>query len=109
MPVLTIFFYVMLIIVVFLSFVGILLNRKIIWVVGAVWYVVSFLGSWSIGLYLLVLPFTIFTIALAHSIRLIKKPKHVALPLVLGMLLWIISITMVDDYWLFYPFSRLVG
>ncbi len=36
-------------------------------------YIVSFLGSWSVGLYLLVFPFVLWILALAHSFGVVKK------------------------------------
>ncbi|KIL36429.1 hypothetical protein SD71_07360 [Cohnella kolymensis] len=109
MPMITIVFYGLLTIAVFLSVIGVILNPKISWLAGLVWYVVSFWGSWSIGLYLLVFPFTLWTFALAHILRFIKKPTHTVVCLAVGILLWIVSINVFDDYWLFYPFSHLLG
>ncbi|SFS77022.1 hypothetical protein SAMN05428962_2757 [Paenibacillus sp. BC26] len=99
MPILVIIFYILVII----------LKPNICWLASAVWYVVSFLGSWSNGLLLLFFPFILCTFALAHNIGLIKKLTHAAVSLVIGILLWIISISIIDDYWLFYPFSRFFG
>jgi hypothetical protein len=109
MHLITLVYYGIVTIAVFLSVIGIL-NPKIFWLAGLVWYVVSALGSWtSLGLYLLVFPFTLWTFALAHTLRFIKKPTHAAVCLAVGILLWIFSINVFDDYWLFYPFSLLLG
>lgn len=109
----TIIFYglvILAVITIFLTtIVGITVKPKLCWLVGILWYVASFLGSMSIGLYLLVLPFTLWTLAFAHTFRLIKKPSNTGLVVVVGILLWIVSIIIIDDYWLFFPFTRLLG
>ncbi|WP_153722896.1 hypothetical protein [Sporosarcina cascadiensis] len=78
------------------------------WLAGLVMYVVSFLGSWSIGLYLLIVPFIFWSLALAHSFSWVKRPWQNVIFAVIGMILWYISITTIDDYWLFLPFAWLV-
>lgn len=104
-----IIFYGVIAIAVFLCLLGIL-NPKIFWLAGLVWYVASFLGSWTtVGLYLLAFPFTIWTFALAHTLRFIKNIRHTAVCLAVGILLWIFSINAFDDYWLFYPLAHLLG
>jgi hypothetical protein len=38
------------------------------WLAGLIMYVVSFLGSLSIGLYLLVFPFVLWILAIGHLV-----------------------------------------
>jgi hypothetical protein len=77
------------------------------WLAGLIMYIVSFLGSWSIGLYLLVIPFVLWILALAHSFGLVKKSWQNAPFAIIGIILWYLSITNIDDYWLFLPFAWL--
>lgn len=89
----------------FLTFVAIIKNAaKIYWLAGLVMYIVSFLGIWSIGLYLLVIPFVLWLLALAHSFGWVKKGWQNAPFVIIGIILWYVSITNIDDYWLFLPF-----
>ncbi|WP_301108795.1 hypothetical protein [Sporosarcina sp.] len=78
------------------------------WLAALIMYVVSFLGSWSIGLYLLVIPFVLLMLALAHSFGWVKKGLQNVPFAIIGIILWYVSITNIDDYWLFLPFAWLV-
>lgn len=75
-----------------------------LWLAGVIMYIVSFLGSWSIGLYLLVIPFVLVVLAFAHSFGWVKKGWHNIPFAIIGILFWYVSITYIDDYWLFLPF-----
>lgn len=70
-------------------------------------YVCSFLGSFSIGLYLLSFTFALVLLALGHSFRLIHAWWHSACAVALGLGLWWLAVTLIDDYWLFFPFRLL--
>lgn len=80
-----------------------------LWFAGILLYVASFLGSMSIGLYIFVFPIVLWTFAIASTFRLIGNSFSKALFIGIGVLLWIVSITLVDDYWLFFPFHWLLG
>ncbi|MFZ3580017.1 hypothetical protein [Virgibacillus sp. DJP39] len=82
-------------------------DSKKYWLAGLIMYVVSFLGSWSIGLYLLVIPFVLWTLAFAHSFGWAKNSWQNVPFSVIGIILWYLSITYIDDYWLFFPFTWL--
>jgi hypothetical protein len=90
------------------TIVAIKVNSKAYWLAGLFMYIASFLSGFSIGLYLLVLLFTLWVLALAHSLNWIKNQLHYVLFVAIGVLLWIISITTIDDYWLYYPISWFV-
>jgi hypothetical protein len=76
-------------------------------IAGLLMYIVSFLGSWSIGLYLLVFPFVLWILAFAHFFGWLKGYWQNALFTAIGIMLWYLSITNIDDYWLFFPISWL--
>jgi len=109
----TIIFYGLLIIVVITmilaTIVGIGIKPYVGWFAGLVWYILSFLGSMSIGLYLLVFPFVLWTLSLAHTFGLIKNRKDKGLYITIGLILWIVSMTTIDDVYLFYPFKLLLN
>ena len=98
-------FYGLFLIGLILMSVAIVKNvARMYWLAGLIMYIVSFLGSWSIGLYLLVIPFVLWILALAHSFGWVKKGWQ-NLPLaIVGIILWYLSITNIDDSWLFLPF-----
>lgn len=78
------------------------------WLAGCIMYIVSFLGSWSIGLYLLVIPAILFMLALAHSFGWVNKRWQNTPFAIVGIILWYLGITYIDDYWLFLPFVWLI-
>jgi len=78
------------------------------WLAGLLMYIVSFLAIWSIGLYLLVVTFVLFMLAIAHSFGWVKKGWQNIPFAIIGIILWYLSITFIDDYWLFLPFAWLV-
>lgn len=71
-------------------------------------YLCSFLGSFSIGLYLLSLTFVLVVLALGHSFKQIHAAWHSAFAVALGLGLWWLAVTKVDDSVLSFPF-RLLG
>lgn len=83
-------------------------NWKQYLLAGLVMYVVSFLGSWSIGLYLLVFPFILLILAFAQRLGYLKNNWQLLLFIGLGTILWYFSINHIDDAWLFFPFSWLI-
>ncbi len=91
------------------TIVGIGIKPHVNWFAGLLWYVLSFLGSMSIGLYLLVFPFVLWTLALAHTFGLTKNRENKGVFIAIGILLWIVCITTIDDVYLFYPFKWLLN
>ena len=74
------------------------------WLAGLIMYIISFLSGWTIGLYLLIIPFILFTLALAYSFVWVKKGWHNWVFIIIGIVLWYLGITFIDEYWLFLPF-----
>ncbi|MED1467017.1 hypothetical protein [Bacillus salipaludis] len=77
------------------------------WLAGLIMYIFSLFGSWSIGLYLLVVPFILWILALTYSFGWVKKDWHNVPFAIIGIILWYLSITNIDDYWLFLPITWL--
>lgn len=71
-------------------------------------YLCSFLGGFSIGLYLLSLTFVLLFLALGHSLRLLRAPWHSACAVGLGLGFWWLAVLKMDDALLYFPF-RLLG
>ncbi|WP_147532957.1 hypothetical protein [Bacillus marasmi] len=83
-------------------------DPKKYWLAGIIMYILSFLGSWSIGLYLLVFPFMLFALAIAHSFGWVKRYWNNIPFIAIGGIIWYFSIKNIDDAFLFFPFRWLV-
>ena len=77
------------------------------WGTAAAVYVGSFLGAFSIGLYLLVAALVSLALAVGHSLRRIHRWEHAAVAMLLGVVAWAILVTCVDDAVLFFPLRLL--
>jgi hypothetical protein len=77
------------------------------WAAALLAWAVSFLGSFSIGLYTLVFAVVFLALALAYQFRLIKTRLHLVLTIFLGVIVWAVLVSTVDDYWLFLPMKVL--
>lgn len=84
---------------------GFRLNHHYFWLAGLCFYITSFLGAWSIGLYLLVLPILLWIFALACTINWIQKKRQYGYFAILGIAIWLVAVIYIDDYFLYYPFS----
>ncbi len=104
----TIIFYLFLVIGICLFVVAIKKSSLKLYIVGGLlFYIVSFLGSFSIGLYILVFTFILWTLAIVKFFKLLEKPYHQLTYSLIAIPIWLLSITFIDDYWLFYPFAIL--
>ena len=83
-------------------------SKSYLWVATVSSWIASFLASFSIGLYLLVVTFVLLTLATGYSARWIRHGKHLWLAVGAGVGLWLIAVSTVDDYWLFLPLSFLL-
>lgn len=70
-------------------------------------YLCSFLGGFSIGLYLLSITFVLIMLAAGHSLKQIRSFRHTAVAIAIGLGLWWLAVTWVDDVYLFMPFRFL--
>lgn len=107
MPVFTVIFYGLALFTVVATSLGAYGKPGWYWWAALSSYVCSFLGSFSIGLYLLSLTFVLVLLAMGHSFRLIQASWHSACAVVLGFGLWWFAVTMIDDSLLFFPFQLL--
>lgn len=88
--------------------VGALGSKKWFWLSGLLFYILSFLGSFSIGGLTLSLTFVLWALALGYSLKLIKKPAHILLAILTGIALWALMVTTLDDAWWYLPFRVLL-
>jgi hypothetical protein len=113
MSVLSIIAFLSLGLAVAVTLLGIASNYKWYWVAGTFMYIFNYLAAFSIGLYTLSFTFILWTFALAHSLGWIKRFRDSAVAVFIGLIIWIVVVTTVDDYWLFRPigwiFDRLFG
>lgn len=107
MPVFTVIFFGLALFTVVATSLG--AYGKPRWYWWAAWssYVCSFLGSFSIGLYLLSLTFMLVLLALGHSFKLIQASWHSACAVALGLGMWWLVVITIDDSLLFFPFRLL--
>jgi len=70
-------------------------------------YVCSFLSGFSTGLLVLSLTFVTALLALGHASGIIRARWHSVAATALGVALWWLAVTTIDDYWLFLPFAVL--
>ncbi len=77
------------------------------WGAALATWVFSFLGGFSIGLYTLSATFILTALAIGHSLGLIRRTQHSLLAVIGGLSVWLLLITTVDDYWLFFPLVEL--
>lgn len=78
------------------------------WVAVVASWVASFLGAFSIGLYILVVTFVTLSLALGHSLGRITRFPHALLAVVLGVAAWAVLVSSVDDQLLFFPLHWLL-
>jgi hypothetical protein len=101
---LSLLFYLLLLTGAITAVAGAFRSPKWYWAAAAVMYFVSFLGSWSIGLYLLCSVFVLSALALGHSLGKIKGLGHSVAVVVAGVAVWAVAIYNIDDAGLFFPF-----
>ncbi len=75
-------------------------------------YFISFLGGFSIGLYVLLPTIFVFLIGIAVNLGLYKRRKNYAVPIITTIVicgitypLWHFLVHNVDDFYIFYPFT----
>ncbi|WP_096272166.1 hypothetical protein [Paucisalibacillus globulus] len=82
------------------------------YIFGLFLYLVSFLGSFSIGLYILLPAIFVLMIGMAVNLGLYKKQNYYVIPILTSIViaavtypLWNLLVYHVDDYYIFYPFT----
>ena len=82
-------------------------SRRYLWLAALGSWVFSFLGSFSIGLYTLVLTFVLLALAVGFATGWIKSSAQALVAALAGVAVWAVAIYTVDDFWLFFPISAL--
>lgn len=78
-------------------------------------YIISFLGAFSVGLYVLLPTIFVLLIGIAVNLGLYQKQKYYVVPIVTSIIilvitypLWSLLVHYVDDYYIFYPLTIFV-
>lgn len=78
-------------------------------------YFISFLGGFSVGLYVLLPTIFIMLIGIAVNLGLYKKQKQYVVPIITSIVICVITypiwnylVRNVDDAYIFYPFTFFV-
>ncbi len=82
-------------------------NYRWYWVAALASWVLSFLTGFSIGLYVFSVTVVVTLLALGHAAGVIRRPWQALLGVVGGLAVWALLIDNVDDYWFFFPISRI--
>ena len=70
---------------------------------GLMIYYFSFLTLWSIGIYLLIFSIFFLQLAIAYTFNLARNNYYVMLLFGISLLIWLVCILNIDDYWIFWP------
>ena len=82
-------------------------SRGALWMAVLASWTLSFLASFSIGTYTLVMTFVLLALAIGYSADWIETGTHRVLAALTGVLLWAFAVSTLDDAWLFLPFTVL--
>jgi hypothetical protein len=86
---------------------AILGTHQLYWISALGIYIFSFLAGFSIGQFTVGLTFIYLSLAIGYSIRRIKGKADYSLFAGAGVIIGVIIVTFVDDYWTFLPFWTL--
>ena len=104
MPLLPVLAFALLLALLYLLYLARQGSGGALWAAAAVSYVLAFLGSFSIGLYVLVITFVLVAVGIARAAGLARGPLHYGLAAGAGVALWALAVWRIDDAWLFLPF-----
>ena len=108
-PSVVILFWGCAVLTVVFSALAIFVSRHFLWPATLASWVFSFMASWSIGLYTLVVTFVLLALALFHVFGWLRGPLQALGAGVLGGMAWAALHRTVDDYWLFFPVGYLLN
>ncbi|MFD2444899.1 hypothetical protein ACFSO7_13090 [Bacillus sp. CGMCC 1.16607] len=80
-------------------------NHRLYWLAAIGIYIFSCIAGFSIGQLTVSLTFVLLALAIGHSFHLVRRKWHNAICVGLGLLVGVIMILFVDDYWLFFPLT----
>ncbi|WP_274363677.1 hypothetical protein [Paenibacillus thermotolerans] len=103
MPIFTVIAFSAIIIAVLSLLLAILGKRQFYWISALGIYVFSFIAGFSIGQLTVGLTFIPLTLATGISLGWLKSKADYFLTVVVGILIGVIIVTVVDDYYTFFP------
>jgi hypothetical protein len=84
-------------------------SRRFLWLAALSSWLLSFLGSFSIGLYTLVITFVTLALAIGFTTGWIRGYIGELLAAASGIVSWACAVRWIDDYWLFFPLNELLS
>jgi hypothetical protein len=78
--------------------------HQLYWVSAVGIYVFSFIAGFSIGQFTVGLTFLCLSLAVGYSFRRIKGKADYSLFAAVGIIVGVVIVSFVDDYWTFLPF-----
>lgn len=82
-------------------------SRGSLWVAALASWFLSFLGSFSIGIYTLVLTFVFLSLAVGTRVGWVETARDRIQAILVGIGLWLLAVRTVNDFWLFFPLSAI--
>jgi hypothetical protein len=107
MPIFTVIAFSALIVSIVSTFFAIKGKHQLYWIAAIGIYIFSLIAGFSIGQFTVGLTFVLLALASSYSFNLVKTKLHVTTCVGLGILIGVLMVFYVDDYWLFYPIKLL--
>jgi hypothetical protein len=83
-------------------------NHKHYWTAAIACYIFSFIAGFSIGQVTVGFTFVLLVLAIGYTLRLIRNKSQLITIFSFGLLVGIIMVIYIDDYWLFYPLTLFI-
>ncbi|MDQ8739173.1 hypothetical protein [Paenibacillus sp. LHD-38] len=77
--------------------------RQLYWIAALGIYIFSIIAGFTVGQFTVGLTFVFLTLAISHSLRVLKGKLRSTLIVGFGFLLGMFMVVFVDDKWLFFP------
>ncbi len=85
------------------TILGIIQRSGWYWVAGIAAYLAS--GMTIIGMLTVGVSFVLLALAIGHTAGWIHSIKQSLVAVAIGLVIWVVVINTVDDYWVFFPFD----
>ncbi len=107
MPLLSLLFFFLLSLTITAIMLAVVKTYHLYWVAAVASYIASFVSGFSIGLYFFSVTVVVTVLALGYTSGVIRHWWQALLATVGGLVLWVVLIVNVDDYWLFFPVHKI--
>lgn len=89
------------------TFFVIIGRHQLYWIAAIGIYIFSFIAGFSIGQLTVGLTFILLSLAIGYSFHWLRSKSRLSICLSSGVLIGLLMVLFVDDYWLFYPLFKL--